>query len=174
MFFNSCHVLQFFIVQGIFEYNLWQYLLPVISADNIWKQWEQMVVAQEILALTGGGKTREYTETRPDGSTVTYTIDVEEEEYEVILQEGDIQRDLANVLQEEVEITTTRTVKTMEYMMEGQGGGRTMEIIREGGRGGEMAITRSSATISGAGEGGEMTKTKSGGSMVSPPWKMQN
>ena len=133
-----------------------------------------MVVAQEILALTGGGKTREYTETRPDGSTVTYTIDVEEEEYEVILQEGDIQRDLANVLQEEVEITTTRTVKTMEYMMEGQGGGRTMEIIREGGRGGEMAITRSSATISGAGEGGEMTKTKSGGSMVSPPWKMQN
>ena len=39
---------------------------------------------QEILALTGGGSTREYTETRPDGSTVTYTIDVEEEEYEVV------------------------------------------------------------------------------------------
>ena len=38
---------------------------------------------QEILALTGGGKTREYTETRPDGSTVTYTIDVEEEIIEV-------------------------------------------------------------------------------------------
>ena len=38
---------------------------------------------QEILALTGGGKTREYTETRPDGSTVTYTIDVEEEVIEV-------------------------------------------------------------------------------------------
>jgi len=109
--------------------------------------------AEEILALTGGGKTREYTETRPDGSTVTYTIDVEEEEYEEEV---------------EMEITTTRTVKTMEYMMEGQGGGRTMEIIREGGRGGEMAITRSSATISGAGEGGEMTKTKSGGSMVGP------
>jgi len=36
--------------------------------------------AEEILALTGGGKTREYTETRPDGSTVTYTIDEEEEE----------------------------------------------------------------------------------------------
>ena len=42
---------------------------------------------QEILALTGGGKTREYTETRPDGSTVTYTIDVEEEEYEVFARE---------------------------------------------------------------------------------------
>ena len=42
---------------------------------------------QEILALTGGGKTREYTETRPDGSTVTYTIDVEEEEYEVFAKE---------------------------------------------------------------------------------------
>jgi len=39
--------------------------------------------AEEILALTGGGKTREYTETRPDGSTVTYTIDVEEEIIEV-------------------------------------------------------------------------------------------
>ena len=38
---------------------------------------------QEILALTGGGKTREYTETRPDGTTVTYTIDVEEEIVEV-------------------------------------------------------------------------------------------
>ena len=39
------------------------------------------------------------------------------------------------LLQEEVEmeITTTRTVKTMEYTMEGQGGGRTMEIIRDGG-----------------------------------------
>jgi len=33
--------------------------------------------AEEILALTGGGKTREYTEVRPDGATVTYTIDVE-------------------------------------------------------------------------------------------------
>ena len=64
--------------------------MPVISAATIWKQCGQMVVAQEILALTGGGKTREYTETRPDGSTVTYTIDVEEEEYEVILREGDI------------------------------------------------------------------------------------
>ena len=38
---------------------------------------------QEILALTGGGKTREYTEVRPDGTTVTYTIDVEEEVIEV-------------------------------------------------------------------------------------------
>ena len=35
------------------------------------------------MALTGGGKTREYTETRPDGTTVTYTIDVEEEVIEV-------------------------------------------------------------------------------------------
>lgn len=52
--------------------------------------WTNGHVAQEILALTGGGKTREYTETRPDGSTVTYTIDVEEEEYEVILQKSDI------------------------------------------------------------------------------------
>ena len=33
--------------------------------------------------MTGGGSTREYTETRPDGSTVTYTIDVEEEIIEV-------------------------------------------------------------------------------------------
>ena len=40
-------------------------------------------ILQEILALTGGGKTREYTETRPDGTTVTYTIDVEEEVIEV-------------------------------------------------------------------------------------------
>jgi len=107
--------------------------------------------AEEILALTGGGKTREYTETRPDGSTVTYTIDVEEEEYEEEV---------------EMEITTTRTVKTMEFTMEGQGGGRTMEIIREGGGGGEMTMTRSSTTISGGG-GGEMTVTKtskSGGS----------
>ena len=39
--------------------------------------------SQEILALTGGGQTREYTETRPDGTTVTYTIDVEEEIVEV-------------------------------------------------------------------------------------------
>ena len=41
-------------------------------------------------------------------------------------------------------MTTTRTVKTMEYTMEG--GGRTMEIIREGGGGGGdgMTITRSS------------------------------
>ena len=45
------------------------------------------MLLQEILALTGGGKTREYTETRPDGSTVTYTIDVEEEEYEVFAKE---------------------------------------------------------------------------------------
>ena len=52
--------------------------------------WTNGHVSQEILALTGGGKTREYTETRPDGSTVTYTIDVEEEEYEVILQKSDI------------------------------------------------------------------------------------
>ena len=35
------------------------------------------------IALTGGGQTREYTETRPDGTTVTYTIDVEEEIVEV-------------------------------------------------------------------------------------------
>ena len=41
------------------------------------------MILQEILALTGGGKTREYTETRPDGTTVTYTIDVEEEIIEV-------------------------------------------------------------------------------------------
>ena len=44
-------------------------------------------------------------------------------------------------------MTTTRTVKTMEYTMEGQGGGRTMEIIREGGGGGGgdgMTITKSS------------------------------
>ena len=39
--------------------------------------------AQEILALTGGGASREYTEVRPDGTTVTYTVDVEEEEFEV-------------------------------------------------------------------------------------------
>ena len=47
-------------------------------------------------------------------------------------------------MQEEVEIemTTTRTVKTMEYTMEG--GGRTMEIIREGGGGDGMTITKSS------------------------------
>ena len=43
-----------------------------------------MILLQEILALTGGGKTREYTETRPDGTTVTYTIDVEEEIIEVM------------------------------------------------------------------------------------------
>jgi len=105
--------------------------------------------AEEILALTGGGKTREYTETRPDGSTVTYTIDVEEEEYEEEV---------------EMEITTTRTVKTMEFTMEGQGGGRTMEIIREGGGGGEMTTTRSSGgrsmEIIREG-GGEMTMTRS-------------
>ena len=41
--------------------------------------------SQEILALTGGGSVREYTETRPDGSTVTYTIDVEEEIIEVLI-----------------------------------------------------------------------------------------
>ena len=35
------------------------------------------------MSLTGGGSVREYTETRPDGSTVTYTIDVEEEIIEV-------------------------------------------------------------------------------------------
>ena len=121
-------------------------------------------VAQEILALTGGGKTREYTETRPDGSTVTYTIDVEEEEYEVLTKERAL---VLNFLQEEVEmeITTTRTVKTMEFTMEGQGGGRTMEIIREGGGGGEMTTTRSSGgrsmEIIREGGGGEMTMTRS-------------
>ena len=144
---------------------------------------------QEILALTGGGKTREYTETRPDGSTVTYTIDVEEEEYEVFAREtifppdyGDIQSDFQEEV--EMEITTTRTVKTMEFVMEGQGGGgRSMEIIREGGgsggqvvmsktsggrsmeRGGgagEVTITRSSTTISGGGSGG--TTITNGGS----------
>jgi len=112
--------------------------------------------AEEILALTGGGKTREYTETRPDGSTVTYTIDVEEEEYEEEV---------------EMEITTTRTVKTMEFTMEGQGGGRTMEIIREGGGGGEMTTTRSSGgrsmEIIREGGGGEMTMTRSSSSFQS-------
>ena len=144
---------------------------------------------QEILALTGGGKTREYTETRPDGSTVTYTIDVEEEEYEVFAKEtifiptiGDIQSDFQEEV--EMEITTTRTVKTMEFVMEGQGGGgRSMEIIREGGGsggqvvmsktsggggGGEMTITRSSTTISGGGGGGTtMTNGGSGSVEVS-------
>ena len=62
--------------------------MAVINADTIWTE----IVAQEILALTGGGKTREYTETRPDGSTVTYTIDVEEEEYEVRAQELHLER----------------------------------------------------------------------------------
>ena len=38
-----------------------------------------------------------------------------------------------------MEITTTRTVKTMEFVMEGQGGGgRSMEIIREGGGSGDQ------------------------------------
>ena len=154
---------------------------------------------QEILALTGGGKTREYTETRPDGSTVTYTIDVEEEEYEVVAKQtiftptmGDIQSDFQEEV--EMEITTTRTVKTMEFVMEGQGGGgRSMEIIREGGGsggqvvmskssggrsmeivrergggGGEMTITRSSTTISGGGSGGTtMTNGGSGSVEVS-------
>ena len=144
---------------------------------------------QEILALTGGGKTREYTETRPDGSTVTYTIDVEEEEYEVVAKQtiftptmGDIQSDFQEEV--EMEITTTRTVKTMEFVMEGQGGGgRSMEIIREGGGsggqvvmsktsggggGGEMTITRSSTTISGGGGGGTtMTNGGSGSVEVS-------
>ena len=54
--------------------------------------WANCHVGQEILALTGGGKTREYTERRPDGSTVTYTIDIEEEEYEVIAQKSGILR----------------------------------------------------------------------------------
>ena len=157
------------------------------------------MLLQEILALTGGGKTREYTETRPDGSTVTYTIDVEEEEYEVFAKEtifiptiGDIQSDFQEEV--EMEITTTRTVKTMEFVMEGQGGGgRSMEIIREGGGsggqvvmskssggrsmeivrergggGGEMTITRSSTTISGGGGGGTtMTNGGSGSVEVS-------
>ena len=87
-----------------------------------------------------------------------------------------------------MEITTTRTVKTMEFVMEGQGGGgrsmeiiregggsggqvvmsktsggRTMEIVREGGGGGgEMTITRSSTAISGGASGG--TTTTNGGS----------
>ena len=63
-------------------------ILPVSNADTVLTE----IVAQEILALTGGGKTREYTETRPDGSTVTYTIDVEEEEYEVRAKELHLER----------------------------------------------------------------------------------
>merc|ERR1719397_124816 len=53
----------------------------------------------------------------------------------------------------------------MEYTMEGQGGGRTMEIVREGGGGGggEMTITRSSTTISGGGGGGSMEIIREGG-----------
>ena len=87
-----------------------------------------------------------------------------------------------------MEITTTRTVKTMEFVMEGQGGGgRSMEIIREGGGSGgqvvmsktsggrsleggagEMTITRSSTTISGGGSGGTtMTNGGSGSVEVS-------
>jgi len=45
--------------------------------------------AEEILSLTNGGSVREYTETRPDGSTVTYTIDVEEEYIEMSLHRDD-------------------------------------------------------------------------------------
>ena len=51
--------------------------------DNFPPSYFDEPILQEILALTGGGKSREYTETRPDGTTVTYTIDVEEEVIEV-------------------------------------------------------------------------------------------
>ena len=54
-----------------------------VSSAVLNKATNRINALQEILALTGGGQVREYTETRPDGSTVTYTIDVEEEIIEV-------------------------------------------------------------------------------------------
>ena len=55
----------------------------IFLAASCYQVLLHIILVQEILALTGGGKTREYTETRPDGTTVTYTIDVEEEVIEV-------------------------------------------------------------------------------------------
>ena len=69
--------------------DLTVYKVPSLSFITLLKSNSisplMLMTLQEILALTGGGKTREYTETRPDGTTVTYTIDVEEEIIEVMI-----------------------------------------------------------------------------------------
>ena len=50
---------------------------------------------EEILALTGAGALKEFTETLPDGRTITYSLEVEEE----ILEE-----------QQDIEIATSKTI----------------------------------------------------------------
>ena len=54
-----------------------------------------------------------------------------------------------------MEVTTTRTVSTMEFSMEGGKGGMTMtRSSGGGGGGGEVTMTRSSTSSGGGGRGG--------------------
>eukprot|EP00092_Neocalanus_flemingeri_P031752 GFUD01034491.1.p1 GENE.GFUD01034491.1~~GFUD01034491.1.p1 ORF type:complete len:149 (+),score=70.02 GFUD01034491.1:51-497(+) len=72
--------------------------------------------AEEILALTGAGAVKEYSETLPDGRTITYSLEVEEE----VLEE-----------EQDIEIASSRTVTTCTA--HGTGGEvETVQSVLEG------------------------------------------
>ena len=85
---------------------------------------------EEILALTGAGAVKEYSETLPDGRTITYSLEVEEE----VLEE-----------EQDIEIASSRTVTTCT--MDGSGG--VVETVKSVMEGEEITVVKTnSRTVS--------------------------
>eukprot|EP00092_Neocalanus_flemingeri_P046948 GFUD01053010.1.p1 GENE.GFUD01053010.1~~GFUD01053010.1.p1 ORF type:complete len:153 (+),score=74.67 GFUD01053010.1:28-459(+) len=85
---------------------------------------------EEILALTGAGAVKEYSETLPDGRTITYSAEVEEE----VLEE-----------EQNIDIASSRTVTTCTA----HGTGGVVETVRNVREGEEITVVKTnSRTVS--------------------------
>ena len=104
---------------------------------------------EEILALTGAGALKEYTETLPDGRTITYSLEVEEE----VLEE-----------QQDIQIASSKTVTTFTL----EGSGKVVETVKNVKDSEEITVIKTNSRTVSRDEGCEVevivSEEKEGGS----------